>query len=519
MWNGAGEGIKRLILLIMCGSFSLLRCVSGGQVIIETYYPGDTIMWDYIMATGPPIEFSGPPRGIILPHHAITGTEVARFYRGLSRVIHPETIIIIGPNHFERGTHNIQTADTCVYDTVYGTLEIDTGLVRKLIRSGAAHLCNEAFPGEHGIFFHAPFIKRFFPKAKIVPVIIKWDTTVDELDSLARELSALVSTDSLVLASVDFSHYCTRQSADVHDITSFTTISNFDYQGLFDLEIDSPPTIYVLEKLMAGVGCRNAVRLLHTNSDDFKKMRELKTTSHQYFAFFPGDPVYREQLTIFAAGDIRIKNDVLFVRTAWPWDRAYDPARDASVTRFLKNLRGKEDRFFMGYDLYIFDLRETKRVFAFTKNRLKVQVVKLRERELQAGREAAEIRQLAAAGDCLIVIFEYDGSRVTLERKQEARALIDAGADIVLGRGLVNTPLETAEAAGDAEATATADKEYYKNKLIVYSQGDFIADAPESSGVVLQILFSKHKIDCRELPLQIRQGFPELAGFSDSVSF
>jgi AmmeMemoRadiSam system protein B len=517
LWNGAGEGIKRLILIIVCGGFSLLRCLSANPVSVDTYYPGDALMWDYIMASGPPIEFPGRPRGVILPHHAITGTEVARFYRGLSRVITPETVVIIGPNHFERGTHNIQTTDSCVYDTVYGSLEIDTGLVQRLTQGGVVHICNAAFPGEHAIFFHAPFIKKFFPRAKIVPVIIHWDATVEELDSLVRELSALMPPDALVLASVDFSHYCPRQSADFHDITSLDTITNFDYGGLFNLEIDSPPSIYVLEKLMAGFGCRNAVRLLHTNSDDFKRISEVKTTSHQYFAFFPGDPVYREQLTIFAAGDIRVNNDGLYIRTAWPWDRAYDPAKDTSVTAYLRNLRGKEDRFLMGYDLYIFDMRETGRVFSFAKNGLKVQVIKLREHEQEPGRNAAEIRQLAAVGDCLIVIFKYNGGLVTPERKQEARALIDAGADIVLGRGLESNTDEPAEAtAGSSdspEAAGRVEKEYYKNKLIVYSQGDIIAAAPKSSGAVLQILLTREKVECRELPLIIRNGYPELAGF------
>ncbi len=483
----------------MCCCLILLQ----GQVGIDSFYPGDTLMWNHIMASGAPLQFPAAPRGVILPHHAITTTAVARFYRGLQKVIQPQTIFLIGPNHFDSGKHNIQTMDSCVYNTVYGELKVDSGYVRQLVQNGIVFRDDRAFLREHAVFFHAPFIKRFFPRAKIVPIIIKWGTGTAELDALVHELSQIIPADALVLASVDFSHYNFKEVADFHDITSYTTISNFNYSGLFSLEIDSPASIYVIEKLMAAFGCKRAVRLLHTNSDDFTHTKEQRSTSHQYFAFFPGKAERRENITVLAAGDIRTKNRVLFLRTQWPWDRGYRQDKDTTVTRFLKDLRGEEDRFFMGYDLYIFDLPETDKVYSFSKNGITVNLLKLNERDGQAGgsgAQAARIREAAKNADHLIVLYQFNGGGgISAPRKQAVRGFIDNGADIILGRG------------PEGAAVDAAHMEYYKRKLIMYSLGDFITDGHDSGGELMQLLLTKDNIECRTLPLKIIRGYPEQA--------
>ena len=63
-------------------------------------------------------------------------------------------------------------------------------------------------------------------------------------------------------------------------------LNNFDFENIYDLEVDSPSTIYALMKLMEKRGYKTAKRFEHTNLYQFMKDHVEETTSHQFFGFF-----------------------------------------------------------------------------------------------------------------------------------------------------------------------------------------------------------------------------------------
>lgn len=308
-------------------------------------YPGDSRMWDHFFETEGEFEFESSPLGVILPHHLVAAESIAKFYKGLSEVSNPSVIFIIGPNHYENGEANIQTCKTCVFATVDGDIEVASNFTEKLVADNVAEFLDETFIKEHAIFSHTPFIKRFFPDAKIVPILIQWKIPIENVKDLSQWLDTNLPEDALVIASVDFSHYQPLSVSDFHDQSSYTSIKNFDFLNIYDLEIDSPSSIYAILDLMKQRGYMKASRLEHTN---------VPGTSHQYFAFYKGDvePVDGMSIMFFGNSSWNLSS---LDNTAWNWDRGYKQKHDDSFMKFFRDIKGEEDRFLNGSDFYVFD--------------------------------------------------------------------------------------------------------------------------------------------------------------------
>ncbi|MBU0981258.1 AmmeMemoRadiSam system protein B [Patescibacteria group bacterium] len=300
-------------------------------------------MWQNIFVNGESYTVPEKPLSVILPHHMVTAFQLAGVYQSLSAFDY-STIFILGPNHFENGNPNIQTCFNCIYETNEGPVQIDLQLAKKMVGDGVTARLDKSFQDEHAIHSHTPFIKHYFPEAKIVPVLFQWETPTGEVEEFATWLNENLPENALVIASVDFSHYIQKEAADFHDLSSLATINNFDFLNVYDLEIDSPASIYALLKVMQSRGYQKATRLDHTNLDDYLSSPAQETTSHQYFTFTKG------QITPIKGISVMFVNFPLDLELldAWHWNRKGES--------LLPEIAGKEDRFLMGSDFYVFNL-------------------------------------------------------------------------------------------------------------------------------------------------------------------
>lgn len=260
---------------------------------IESLYPGDVAMWEMLFSSEPAYEFEQEPLGIILPHHLAVGQHIARFYKGMAEWKRSDTVFVISPNHYEVGEANFQTCGNCVWESVVGDLELDMDYVKGLVDGGVAEIRDESFVKEHGIFAHTPFISRFFPEAKIVPILIKTGSSPEEISVLVDWLDINLRDEDLLIASIDFSHYKTLEEAEKDDALTHEAIVNFDTEALYELyrgndkptPIDSPTTANVILDLMGKRGRTNAVMIENTNTQQFYKAKLEETTSHQFYTF------------------------------------------------------------------------------------------------------------------------------------------------------------------------------------------------------------------------------------------
>ena len=273
--------------LSACGP-SLYVPEVGEAVVYQVDYSSD-FMWGRFFREEGSYPVAGDLAGVVLPHHLVTALELTKFYRGVSEVMSPGLVVIVSPNHYEEGEAVFQTCN-CSYETFdkvdLETSEEDLGL---LLGSGLAQLANENFEIEHGVFAHANYVKHFFSEAEILPVIVKGDASVEELDALVgyfeRKYGERLGEDVLFVASVDFAHYMTAEVSDVHDEVSFEAVSVFDYESYWDIELDSPGSIYVVSRLAELAGFDQVDLVEHTNSQDYFQKFIEETTSHLYITF------------------------------------------------------------------------------------------------------------------------------------------------------------------------------------------------------------------------------------------
>jgi hypothetical protein len=224
----------------------------------------------------------GPVVGGIVSHHLLVTPELANFYAQL-REERPERVILLGPDHFDLGQTNL-TVSRLAYETPWGELEPDLAVVDDMIDAGVVTNYERPFELEHSISAEVAYLKKTFPRAKLVPIIIKRGISRAELDNLVRRLESLPDK-SLVLASVDFSHHQTSVIAQEHDQISIETIKNFDFGKLFQLDVDSPGSLYVLLKYLDNRNARQ-FEYWNTNSAIFTNQPDLDDVTSYVFAYF-----------------------------------------------------------------------------------------------------------------------------------------------------------------------------------------------------------------------------------------
>ena len=109
--------------------------------------------------------------GGIVPHHFLASDLIAKFFKKIESQNDIETIILIGPNHFNVGFYGI-LASKAHWNTPFGDIGPDLEVIGILAEGGLVQIDEKPFQSEHSISTITPFIKKTFPDAKIVPIII-----------------------------------------------------------------------------------------------------------------------------------------------------------------------------------------------------------------------------------------------------------------------------------------------------------------------------------------------------------
>ena len=351
---------------------------------VEVYgqYAGDAKLWEHTFATSS--AFTIPekfPRAIIIPHHDITTFRQNSFYKALSEKARPSLVVLLSPDHFERGKKEIVAPlPNVIFKTTEGNLELDKTLLKKISKSdfsSRVDFADQLWKEEHGAFIHVPFIRHYFPNAKFVPLLLKPLSTEEDFLSyaaLADFLSDNLPEDSLLVASVDFSHYQIPEMTNLHDEVSLNTIANFEDPR--PIEIDSPESIFMLMEYCRKKGATRPAIIDRSSTYDFIPDEFVESTSHQYWTFYMEEdsaliesyyqkmmPLSRQRVFI---PNYNLPNQTVVIggsgnlgvglRTRWDWDR-YSTSTDLGEIN-LRDLAGKEARFLMGFDAYIFDMHE-----------------------------------------------------------------------------------------------------------------------------------------------------------------
>ncbi|HCC23664.1 TPA: AmmeMemoRadiSam system protein B [Candidatus Falkowbacteria bacterium] len=219
----------------------------------------------------------------IVPHHLFVKDRSAALFKALSRFDF-QRIIMIGPDHLNDARASIVISD---YDwqTPYGSLSSDSRLVSKILDAGLAATDEQAMGAEFAISGLVPFVKNSWPEADFVPIIIGTDAERENLDKLVDFLVENSNGKTLLLTSVDFSHYKSPAEAEAQDKISVKAIEDFDFERAFTLDVDSPQSIYMILKYAARIGANLTQLLSHTNTGLIQPESSQTAVTHNIIVF------------------------------------------------------------------------------------------------------------------------------------------------------------------------------------------------------------------------------------------
>lgn len=218
-------------------------------------------------------------RAVVVPHHLLASRLVADALKRASGSKY-RNIVIVGPNHDNRGL-DLVASSAVSYETPFGSVESNEALVSQVRQLFGNRSDYTAFLPEHSVGAMVPTIATDFPQAKIVPIILSSKAGEPESEKLAEWLSEL-PVDTLVVFSVDFSHYLTQPEAEIKDKETAEAITASDIatiSGWGNDHIDSPFTIVTMLKFASKIGAKASI-VAHNNANDFLPLPDQSTTSY-----------------------------------------------------------------------------------------------------------------------------------------------------------------------------------------------------------------------------------------------
>ena len=162
---------------------------------------------------------------LIVPHAGfIYSGELSNISYSLCSNQNPKRIIVIGPSHdtlFD-GSHICLNTE---YETPLGNIKVDLEFSKALKNKYSFFNTNEECEFEHSTETQAPFIKYYFPSAKIVEIIYG-NQNVNELVELIDQI--IEDEENLLVISTDLSHFHSLEKAKELDIFCMTAIDQKD---------------------------------------------------------------------------------------------------------------------------------------------------------------------------------------------------------------------------------------------------------------------------------------------------
>lgn len=173
---------------------------------------------------------------LVLPHNPLFSQRIDKILLSFLRKI--DKVIIFGPNHKDIGPHII-TNQNSIGEKM--GIQVDEDLIEN----------------EHSIKVLEQVIKIHFPKAKIIPFVFRRGLDLDKILSFSKELKAVVNSfgRTLLIASVDFSHYLNEAEAQRNDQETLEIIKRRDYYHLNQLgseHLDCASCLIVILELTKG---------------------------------------------------------------------------------------------------------------------------------------------------------------------------------------------------------------------------------------------------------------------------
>lgn len=182
-------------------------------------------------------------KAIIVPHagYMFSGQTAAHSFKQLNK--ETKKVIILGTAH-RYPLKGACVVDYDFYDSPLGKVKVSEDVTNLLNENNVFNI-PEADTDEHSIEIEIPFLQKVLTDFEILPII------VGQVDykQFSSVLEKYFTKDSVIVASVDLSHFHKYSDAVKIDTHTINCILNSDVHGLKKTDIDSPYAVAALIEL------------------------------------------------------------------------------------------------------------------------------------------------------------------------------------------------------------------------------------------------------------------------------
>lgn len=225
----------------------------------------------------------------VIPHFMIAPQKVENFYKFLMQEYNltiqtPDRIILLSPNHFFPKQKSVVWI--CKIQNIRFKNEniIAHPLWDKQIHCWDGEWYkkwNQIYVKDHWIGEHFQQINYFFKDQKIIPLLLPTHE-LNNSEWLAKKIAKLPGK-TLVIASVDFSHYQSESIAIKEDQISFNTLKEKDkFEQIRNLDVDCPSCLWVVYLLAQSNNLQVQQRLRDSSSSILGRDLMEENTSRQF---------------------------------------------------------------------------------------------------------------------------------------------------------------------------------------------------------------------------------------------
>ncbi len=244
--------------------------------VAGAFYPADAIQLREMV--GAMIEREAAPTKALLaisPHagYVYSGPAAGKVF---GRVVVPERVVVMGPNHRGVGAP-AAIMSRGQWQTPLGNVELDSELGGRLLK--LSPLLREdptAHRMEHSLEVQLPFLQVLQPRLKLTPICLGW-LGYPECEALGTALAQAISSmgeDVLMVASTDMTHYEPAAVAREKDELAISCILELDPRGLYDVVRTRGITMCGVIPTVVGLvaarqlGASRAELVVYTNSGE-----------------------------------------------------------------------------------------------------------------------------------------------------------------------------------------------------------------------------------------------------------
>lgn len=218
-------------------------------------------------------------RSIVAPHHLLASHLMAKASQMFVSQ-QPETIILIGPDHYNRTGKILTQIDS--WNTDFGEVKVDQEKVSQLLQQSSLVEISDAIKSEHSIYSHVSFIANYLPSTKVIPLAVPSTLSDKQLNELTQSLYS-ICPDCTLIASIDFSHYLHVDQSEENDALTLDLVQKGDTAAIMKLTdafLDSPSSLIMALNWSVVSNATNFNQVAHTSAAQILQDNSVENTSY-----------------------------------------------------------------------------------------------------------------------------------------------------------------------------------------------------------------------------------------------